>query len=327
MGGQDDKFDVLFQEAVQSQERLKREALGDLEQETGLPEDEEEILVEEEIPEPEDGPAEDQEQLKQSGFAGEVDEDIEPAIPPKRSASEAVTEALIEAKQEAVEALEKTREETKRLHERLLRVTADFENFRKRTRKEQEKSAKFATESLLRDLLPVLDNFERALEHGLDDEAVKPFVEGVGMVHGLLLSTLEKVGLQGFSAVGKAFDPNHHEAVEQTFDPGFEPGAVAREYQMGYLLHDRLLRPAMVAVAMPPPTAPADAASNEKEQIPDDDESSPPAAAEGEEGIADAVSATGDADGGPAAGELAGEEEQPTIEGDASGLSPDSEHN
>ncbi|MFH1810842.1 MAG: nucleotide exchange factor GrpE [Pseudomonadota bacterium] len=178
----------------------------------------------------------------------------------KKSAADAITEALIKAKQEAVEALLQTQAEAKSLRDRLLRVSADFENFRKRTRKQQDEMRQFAVEGMLRELLPVLDNFERAIEH-VPADSEDPVVQGVRMVQQQLVAVIAKAGATGFSALQQGFDPARHEAVEQLVTDEHPAGMVVREYQKGYMLHDRLLRPAMVVVAMPATLAPAPVAS------------------------------------------------------------------
>lgn len=228
MSGDKDKLEALFQEALAGQEKLQG---GD------APADAE-PAAEEEVPIVEDAPA------------------AEPA-PAKKTATEVLTEALIKAKQEAIQALEQTQTEAKSLHDRLLRVSADFDNFRKRSKKQSEDAIKFANESLLRELLPGLDAFDRALEAIAGDDK-SALAQGIQMVHRMFGQTFQRIGLVPFSAVGEAFDPNRHEAVEQLLTTEHPAGAVVREYQKGYLLHDRLLRPATVVVAMtPPPAEPA----------------------------------------------------------------------
>ena len=177
---------------------------------------------------------------------------LEHSAAPKKSASDVITEALIKAKQDALDALKQTQTEAKSLHDRLLRVSADFENFKKRSRKQAEDASRFANEHILRDLLPILDNFERATEHVKTDKD-NALAQGVIMVQQHLVNTLEKTGLTGFSALGESFDPNIHEAVEQELTNDHPPGSVVREYQVGYKLHERLLRPAMVVVAKAKP--------------------------------------------------------------------------
>jgi len=140
-------------------------------------------------------------------------------------------------------------------HERTLRAVADLENHKKRVVREREETAKFGQEKLLKDFLPVLDNFDRALEHAkaaTDLEAVK---SGVAMVKKLFEDTLGRHGVKGFSAMGQPFDPRLHEAI-QTVESDTAPGTVVTEVVRGFMLYDRLMRPAMVGVAKPKTQAP-----------------------------------------------------------------------
>jgi molecular chaperone GrpE len=132
------------------------------------------------------------------------------------------------------------------LKDQLLRLAADFDNFRKRARKEQDEMRRYGIETLLQDVIPVLDNLERALSHSEGDKS--PVLQGVRMVQKQLADTLNRYGVQTFATVGKPFDPEKHEAVSQ--QPSTEkPGTVLQELQRGYMLHERLLRPARVVVA------------------------------------------------------------------------------
>ena len=134
--------------------------------------------------------------------------------------------------------------------ERVLRTAADAENFKKRLQREKEEQTRYANESLMRELLPVIDNLERALEHseaGADQEG--RLVEGLNMTLKGFLDTLTRFGCTPVEAAGKPFDPNFHEAVSQEESTDHEPNTVLRELQKGYMLKERLLRPAMVLVS------------------------------------------------------------------------------
>ncbi len=133
------------------------------------------------------------------------------------------------------------------LRDQLLRLAADFDNFRKRTRREQEDIRRYGIETLLTDILPVLDNFDRALAHTAGEQ--NPLVQGVRMVAKQFHDVLGRYGVQSFTSVGDRFDPERHEAVGQMPGGDVEPGTVLEEAQKGYMLHDRLLRPARVVVA------------------------------------------------------------------------------
>jgi molecular chaperone GrpE len=139
--------------------------------------------------------------------------------------------------------------EAKNNYDRLLRQAAEMENFKKRTTREREDAARFANEVLLKDLLPVVDNLERAVAHASGGGDGKPLVEGVEMVLRGLLDVLAKHGVNQISAVGQTFDPAKHEAMAQVETEDHEPNSVVEELHKGYMLRDRLLRPALVSVA------------------------------------------------------------------------------
>ena len=139
--------------------------------------------------------------------------------------------------------------EKKDLHDRLLRTAADFENWKKRAKKEVDEGAQKGREQIVKELLPVIDNLERALQHASGDD---PVAQGVRMVEKQLLGALEKFGITRFSAEGQPFDPNMHDAIQQVETTAVPSGTVAQQFAAGYLSNGRLLRPAMVAVAKAP---------------------------------------------------------------------------
>lgn len=184
--------------------------------------------------------------------ARESDSDSEAAKP---DAASAVTEALIAAKKELEEALSQTQKEAAELRDKWLRAAAEFDNLKKRAARDKENTVKFANESMLRDLLPVLDDFDRALTAVAapsDDDAHKQLFEGIQMVHRAFMGQLEKHGVTPFECVGEPFDPNLQEAVQQV-PSEVEAGRVAQELRRGFMLNGRLLRPAMVTVSLGPP--------------------------------------------------------------------------
>jgi molecular chaperone GrpE len=143
------------------------------------------------------------------------------------------------------------REEKARLEDRLVRLQADFENHRKRMLREKQETLSYGHENVVKDLLPVVDNLERAIEHarassGGDFEGM---LQGVELVRRELLAALAKHGVGTIEAEGEVFDPNLHEALAQVEDPKVPAGRVARVLQKGYRLRDRLLRPARVLVS------------------------------------------------------------------------------
>jgi molecular chaperone GrpE len=144
--------------------------------------------------------------------------------------------------------------EAKNNYERLLRQAAEVENFKKRSSREREDAIRFANESLVKDLLPVVDNLERAISHASGGGNGKPLVEGVEMVLRGLLDVLVKHGVSPISAQGQPFDPTKHEAMSQVESDEHEPNSVVEELHKGYMLRDRLLRAALVSVAKPSKT-------------------------------------------------------------------------
>jgi len=145
--------------------------------------------------------------------------------------------------------LKKTESENKNLQDRLLRLSAEFENFKKRNRREMSEFKKFASEVLIKDLLPVVDNLDRALETGSTDEACKAIIEGVSMTRNEMLKVFSKYGVEPIVALEKDFDPAFHQAVGKEENDAHPKNVVLKEYQKGYTIHGRLLRPSMVVVS------------------------------------------------------------------------------
>ncbi|MGD8263497.1 MAG: nucleotide exchange factor GrpE [Desulfobacterales bacterium] len=143
-------------------------------------------------------------------------------------------------------------EEVKETYERLLRVSAEFENYKKRSAREMEEFRKFANQSLIKEMLSVVDNLELAMNSTDSQKAVdKGVVEGLEMTHREILKVFERFNVKPIDAKNQAFDPSFHEAVMQEETDEFPENTVINEMQKGYLIHDRLLRPAMVVVAKP----------------------------------------------------------------------------
>lgn len=143
-------------------------------------------------------------------------------------------------------------------YNRLLRITAEFENYKKRMEREMNDFRKFANESLIKDILPIVDNLERALQipYGNNESAFNGMREGVQMTLKGLLESLEKFGVVPIDSLDKPFDPNFHQAVMQEESEGHPENTVAKEFQKGYMMNDRLLRPAMVVVSKKPDSKP-----------------------------------------------------------------------
>lgn len=152
------------------------------------------------------------------------------------------------SKEEHEKLLEQAKE-LETVRDKLLRTAADYENARKRLAKEREEFIRFSQEKLLRDLLPILDNFERALAHA--EESDRAVASGVQLIWKQLSDLLTAHGLKRLSSEGQPFDPHLHEAVDQIEEEGPE-GIVVKEIVPGYLLHERVLRPAKVRIRVGP---------------------------------------------------------------------------
>jgi len=144
--------------------------------------------------------------------------------------------------------LEQLKAEKDEYYDRILRLTAEFENYKKRTRREFDGFRRYAAENVIQEILPVLDNFERALD-SVSDGADDGFREGIEIIHRQLNEALGKAGLSPMEAVGQEFDPNLHEAVMPVQSDEHEEGTVVEEFQKGYTLFDKVIRHAKVSVS------------------------------------------------------------------------------
>jgi molecular chaperone GrpE len=147
--------------------------------------------------------------------------------------------------------LEKAQDEAAKMKDMLIRTTADFDNFRKRTRRELDDARRGGREDLLKELLPVFDNLERAIQSAQKANDVKAVADGLGMILKQFDNTLGRAGIQRVTTVGSMFDPSQHEAIQQIETDEHPPGTVVAEVQPGYKEGDRLVRAAMVVVAKP----------------------------------------------------------------------------
>lgn len=158
----------------------------------------------------------------------------------------------VDTLEQEIEELEQERDELQEkrdeFEDRMMRAAADLENFRKRAKREKTELKKYGAKPLLEDLIQNIDNLERALEHA-DSSNEQNIIEGVEMVLRQLHSNLETHGIEQFDSEGEDFDPEQHEAIQQVETTEHETGTIVDEFQKGYFLHDRLLRPAMVSVA------------------------------------------------------------------------------
>jgi len=174
----------------------------------------------------------------------------EAGAPPAKEADQDLPAKYLEKEKEA-----------KENYEKYLRSVAELENYKKFAAKERADLIRYNNESIIRDLLPILDSLDRALDHAGTSKDVSAFVEGVRMIQEQLLNRLEKYGVRKIEAAGKEFDPNIHEALLQVESDTHEDNHVVTEFEKGYLLNDRLLKPAKVSVAR----RPSGGKENEKE--------------------------------------------------------------
>jgi molecular chaperone GrpE len=169
---------------------------------------------------------------------------------PVPDSSEEVPAVTVEGELQAITAeRDKLAAEKTDLYDRLLRKQAEFDNFRRRTERDRSDFLQFAGMDLARELLPVLDDFERALKVECSDAN---YARGVELIHQRLSDILKKMGVEPMEAAGKQFDPNVHEAVVRVPTDEFEDQTVLEEFQKGYNFKGKLLRPAMVKVAVRP---------------------------------------------------------------------------
>jgi len=167
----------------------------------------------------------------------------------KKKKDDAKKDAVID---ELKKTLSEKEEIVKSLHDKMLYIQADFENFKKIKNKEKQDVLKFGNEVLIKDLLPVVDNLERALEHASKTDDFKSIHDGVKIVLNEFLKVLEKAGVQPVEALGQKFDPNFHEAFFQEERKDVEPEIIVSEHLKGYVLNGRLIRPSLVSISKHP---------------------------------------------------------------------------
>lgn len=183
---------------------------------------------------------------------GEHNEEGKPSEAAGASAEERslaeLMEELEKTKAELTE-LEKMRAEAKESHDKYLRLYAETENYKKRMNRDAVEGQKYYNEGIIKELLPVMDNLDRALSHAGEDD---PLIEGVRMVKKQFMDVLAKFGVTQVESIGLPFDPEKQQAIMQVETEDYEPGTVVEEFQKGYFLNERILRPAMVTVAKRP---------------------------------------------------------------------------
>ncbi len=176
---------------------------------------------------------------KLKGDATPSSEDVSDVLPPEALSPDVMRERLIEAEEKAAS-----------FYDRLLRLQADMGNMQRRVERDVMNAHKFALEKFVLELLPVIDSLERALAaHAEDASGAGTLLDGVNLTLKMFLAAFEKFGVQQVDPVGAAFNPDHHEAVSMQVDPSVPAGTVLSVLQKGYLLNDRLVRPALVIVA------------------------------------------------------------------------------
>lgn len=168
----------------------------------------------------------------------------------KETVEETTTETAVENDEATFDTIKKELEAQKELlqqsEDHYKRLQADFANFRRRNEKEREELSSVVLQGLIKDLLPIIDNFERALV--VEGAAGTPLHDGISMVYNQLMESLKKNGLEVIKAAGEKFDPNFHQAVMRVQDPEKEDDTIEEEFQKGYMVQGRVIRPSMVKV-------------------------------------------------------------------------------
>lgn len=180
-----------------------------------------------------------------------MENQTEETVEEQKVQAEPVEEAIAEEQAPEAEVAEaKQEKENEEYKNKFLYLAAEFDNMKKRFEKEKADLLKFGSEKLLKSMVEVVDNFERTLDaiKNDEDEKVKNIVVGIDMVHKLFISSLKSFGLEQIDALGKEFDPNFHEAMSQEKAEGKKDMEVIREFEKGYILNGRLLRPSKVVV-------------------------------------------------------------------------------
>lgn len=153
-----------------------------------------------------------------------------------------------ESKVKKAKKKDKRDEKIEELQDRLVRNMAEFDNYRKRTDKEKSQMFEIGAKSVIEKILPVVDNFERALDAASDEEKETPFVQGIDKIYKHMMTTLEEIGVTPIDAVGKEFDPNLHNAVMHDEDEEMDENIVAEQFQKGYMYKENVVRHSMVKV-------------------------------------------------------------------------------
>ncbi|MDF2722253.1 MAG: co-chaperone GrpE [Paenibacillus sp.] len=188
------------------------------------------------------------EQEEAANAGGQAEEQVEVEAEVVEQAEESA-EAGTEQSAELERQLNEQRKAADENYQRYLRTQADFDNFRRRSRQEKEDFAKYASAKLIEQLLPVIDNFERALSAGKTNNDYDALLKGVDMIYRLFDQVMGQEGLKPIESVGQPFNPEYHQAIMQVESADHPDGTVLEELQKGYILKDKVLRPAMVKVS------------------------------------------------------------------------------
>lgn len=179
----------------------------------------------------------------------QTDQGQDETAPQPGSQEDVVASGQEEKEEDLAAQLAKAQEEARDIQDKMLRMAAEFENFKKRSQRERQTYLKYAEEDILKELLPSVDNLERAIEQGRNTDDVAALLEGVEMTFKGMLAALEKFGLKSLNGVGEPFDPNFHEAVAMETSSEVPENKILQEFQKGYMYKDRLLRAAKVVVS------------------------------------------------------------------------------
>jgi len=187
--------------------------------------------------------AEDREKTSEESREEDFKQSILKTEPEKEKPIEEMT------KQELLERVKDAEQKSQENYDRYMRAYAEMDNVKKRGAKEREELAKFANESLIKELLPVIDSLDKALDHGKEGANLTEIIKGIEMTRKGLMDTLKKAGLMEVEALGKPFDPHYHEAISKQPDETLPPNHVIMEMQKGYVLNGRLIRPSVVVIS------------------------------------------------------------------------------
>ena len=176
----------------------------------------------------------------------EAQEEIQPAEESVETEEKSLSEMT---EDELLEKFEELEAQAQKNYDLYLRSQAEIDNIQKRNRKDKEEWIKYSNESLVKDILPALDNLENAITHSQNENSFDCLSEGVELTLKGLRDSLIKIGLKDVQAIGELFDPNFHHAVSEEPNDKKEPGTILKELQKGYMLHQRLIRPAMVILS------------------------------------------------------------------------------